>query len=148
MRLSAFVRAVLMACLVTVTGCATPESPTLGTVSTAGLAGTWRLNMVQRTGGPALAATAGRTYSLSFNSNTVSAHVDCNTCVGSFTLVGDALTISPVLACTRAACPPQEFAAAYEALLPGTSQVSVSGANMVLSSSRGQLYFTRSEAPR
>lgn len=137
------VRLLLLVSLPGVVSCSTPASPTFGTVSAASLAGVWKLEIVQRTGGPALATPADAAYTLSFSGTTVSARVDCNTCVGTFSIVGDAITISPVLACTRAACPTSAFGVIYEGLLAGESRVGVSGQTMVLNSSRGQLRFTR-----
>ena len=89
-----------------------------GTVSAAGLAGTWKLQIVQRTGGPAIATPSDAVYTLTvLDGSTLSAHADCNTCSGSFTIVGDVITVSPVLACTRALCPTSTIETIYESLL-------------------------------
>lgn len=125
-------------------GCATPASPTFGTVSAAGLAGTWKLQIVQRTGGPAIATPSDAVYTLTvLDGSTLSAHADCNTCSGSFTIVGDAITVSPLLACTRALCPTSTIETIYESLLTGENRIGVLEQTMVLNSSRGQLRFTR-----
>ncbi|MBS1817649.1 MAG: META domain-containing protein [Acidobacteria bacterium] len=124
-------------------GCASPASPTFGTVSAEGLAGTWTLQILQQAGGPAIAAPSEASYSLTFSGNRVSALADCNTCSGSFTIVGDAVTISPVLACTRALCKTAPFEQLYTVMLAGESRVGVSGKLMVLNSARGQLRFTK-----
>ncbi|MGC4085525.1 MAG: META domain-containing protein [Vicinamibacterales bacterium] len=137
------VRACLLLSVFVLGGCSSPASPTFGTVSAAGLEGVWTLEIIQRAGGPALATPRNAVYTLTFRSGTVLAQADCNTCVGTFTMVGDAVTISPALACTRAACPTSDFEVIYEALLPGESRVGVSEQTMVLNSSRGQLRFTR-----
>lgn len=136
-------RVTLLACALAVAGCSSPASPTFGTVSPAGLEGVWTLEIVQRSGGPAIATPANATYTLSFSGNSVSARADCNTCIGSYTMVGDAITISPTLACTRASCPTAAFEVIYEALLAGESRVGVSEKTMVLNSARGQLRFAR-----
>ena len=67
-------------------------------MSPAGLEGVWKLQIVQRAGGPALATPANAAYTLIFSGSTVTAHADCNTCAGSYTMVGDAITIAS--ACT------------------------------------------------
>jgi heat shock protein HslJ len=125
-------------------GCATPASPTFGTVSAAGLAGTWKLQIVQRTGGPAIAIPSDAVYTLTvLDRSTLSARADCNTCTGSFTIVGDVITVSPVLACTRAFCATSTIETIYESLLAGENRIGVLKQTMVLNSSRGQLRFTR-----
>lgn len=143
------IRHVLMLAFVVATslalgGCATPASPTFGTVSAAGLAGTWKLQIVQRTGGPAIATPSDAVYTLTvLDGSTLSAHADCNTCSGSFTIVGDVITVSPVLACTRALCPTSTIETIYESLLTGENRIGVLEQTMVLNSARGQLRFTR-----
>lgn len=124
--------------------CATPASPTFGTVSAAGLAGTWKLKIVQRTGGPAIATPSDAVYTLTvLDGSTLSARADCNTCTGSFSIVGDVITVSPVLACTRALCPTSTIETIYESLLAGENRIGVLEQTMVLNSARGQLRFTR-----
>lgn len=135
--------ALVLACALGAAGCATPASPTFATVSAAGLAGPWKLEILQRTGGPAIAVPPNTVYTLTFADSLVSVRADCNTCVGSFTIVGDAITLPPVLACTRAACDTSTIEVIYTALLQGESRVGVSGQTMVLNSARGQLRFTR-----
>lgn len=125
----------------------TPTSPSAGSGSlalTAGqLAGTWTLTSMQVAGQAVQAAPAGATYNLSFADNRLSTRVDCNTCVGTFALSGNTLTAGPALACTRAACPTMAFETAYTSILSGDSTVALSGNTLVLSSTRGALYFSR-----
>lgn len=136
--------AVVLTASFVLAGCATPVSPTFGTVSAAGLVGTWKLKIVQRTGGPAIATPSDAVYTLTvLDGSTLSAHADCNTCAGSFTIVGDVITVSPVLACTRALCATSTIETIYESLLSGENRIGVLEQTMVLNSARGQLRFTR-----
>lgn len=136
--------AVLLTAPLVGVGCSTPASPTFGTVSAAGLAGTWKLQIVQRTGGPAIAIPSDAPYTLTIlDGAALSARADCNTCSGTFRIVGDAITVSSVLACTRALCPTSTIEAIYTSLLQGENRIGVLEQTMVLNSSRGQLRFTR-----
>ncbi len=122
----------------------TPESPTIGTISPQGLAGTWRLELLQPFGQGAVLTPAGTAYTLTLTSTgTLSAQADCNTCSAGYTLVGDSLTVSSLLACTRAACGSASFEAIYTRILAGESTVGISGSTMALVSSRGLLRFNR-----
>ncbi|HUR32919.1 MAG TPA: META domain-containing protein [Vicinamibacterales bacterium] len=118
-------------------------SPTIGTISAAGLAGTWQLELLQSTGQGAILKPATATYTLTLSNGVASARADCNVCSGPFTLVGDSLSISAGLACTRALCPTDEFEAIYTRLLAGESTVGIAGSTMALVSGRGLLRFTR-----
>ncbi len=137
--------AAVLGCAIVAPACTSnPESPTIGTISLQGLAGTWRLELLQPYGQGAVLTPIGATYTLTLASNgTLSSMVDCNTCGGSFTLVGDALTVSPLLACTRAACSTASFEAMYTRILAGDSTVGIAGGTMALVSSRGLLRFNR-----
>ena len=65
--------------------CSTPASPTIGTVSPQGLAGAWRLELLQPFGQGAVLTPAGATYTLTLAaSGSVSTRVDCNTCGGTY----------------------------------------------------------------
>jgi heat shock protein HslJ len=141
--LSRLIRAGLLASALATGACSSPESPTIGTISVAGLAGPWRLELLQPASQGAILAPSSATYTLAFSGSSISAHADCNTCIGSFSLVGDSLAVSSELACTRAACPTQAFEALYTRILAGESRVGVSGGTLVLSSPRGLLRFTR-----
>ncbi len=121
-----------------------PESPTIGTISPQGLAGTWRLELLQPFGQGAVLTPTGTTYTLTLAATgTLATRADCNTCGGTFTLVGDSLTVASALACTRAACSTASFEAMYIRILDGESTVGISGGTMALVSSRGLLRFNR-----
>jgi heat shock protein HslJ len=125
----------------------TPTSPSANNGSLAltaeQLGGTWTLTSIVAAGQAAQAAPTGATYTLSFADGRLSTRADCNTCVGGFTLAGSTLNAGPALACTRAACPTMAFESVYTGILSGESTVTLSGHSLVLSSARGNLYFTR-----
>jgi heat shock protein HslJ len=65
----------------------------------------WQLVSIQTTAQPAVIVPDPTRYTVRFGSDgSVSARVDCNRCGGRYRVDGAALTINPVLACTRAAC--------------------------------------------
>jgi heat shock protein HslJ len=107
------------------------------------LSGSWTLLSVQSAGGPPQATPAGASYSLTFADGRLSTRVDCNMCMGAFTLSNQTLITAPTLACTLAACPTMEFGNKYTAVLGGESTVNVSGNSLTLSSTRGVLRFER-----
>ena len=137
--------AAVLGCAIIAPACTSnPESPTIGTISPQGLAGTWRLELLQPYGQGAVLTPAGTTYTLTLTSTgTLSTRVDCNTCGATFTLVGDSLTVASLLTCTRAACSTASFEAMYTRILAGESTVGISGSTMALVSSRGLLRFDR-----
>lgn len=120
-----------------------PISPTFGTISAEGLAGMWRLELLQPAGQGAILTPTGATYTLMLADGTATTRADCNTCTGRFTVVGDSLYMATALACTRAACPTQSFEALYTRILAGESIVTVDGPRITLVSSRGLLRFIR-----
>lgn len=139
-----WLRAAVSVVALSAQACSTPASPTIGTVSPQGLAGAWRLELLQPFGQGAVLTPAGATYTLTLAaSGSVSTRVDCNTCGGTFTLVGDSLTVSSPLGCTRAACATASFESLYTRILAGESTVGISGSTMALVSSRGLLRFDR-----
>jgi heat shock protein HslJ len=107
------------------------------------LSGSWILVSVQSAGGPPQATPAGASYTLTFADGRLSTRVDCNMCMGAFTLSNQTLITAPAMACTRAACPTMEFGDTYTGVLAGESAVSVSGNSLTLSSARGVLRFER-----
>ena len=107
------------------------------------LDGTWQLVSIQPSNEIEQSTPAGATYTLTFTNDRVSTRADCNTCVGTFALTGQTLTVGPALACTRAACPTAKFENTYTSLLAGDSTIARSGDVLVLSSERGTLRFGR-----
>lgn len=117
------------------------EAPTAPT--TAQLSGTWNLVSMQPGGQAEQATPPGASYTLTFTDGRLSARVDCNTCGGTYALVGPTLTAGPALACTRAACPTMAFENAFTSVLGGDHTVTLSGDTLLLSSARGRLRFSR-----
>jgi heat shock protein HslJ len=123
-------------------GCtsSTPTSPAL----TAGdLSGTWNLSVIRAAGQPEQPKPAGAAYTLTFADTRVSVRADCNVCGGAFALSDRTITIGPAVACTRAFCPTNVFANAFETLLAGEHTVLVADNTLLLSSPRGALRFAR-----
>lgn len=135
----------VLGCAIIASACTkNPQSPTVGTISPQGLAGTWRLELLQPYGQGAVLTPSAATYTLTLTAGgTLSSRVDCNTCGSTFTLVGDSLTVAPLLTCTLAACSTASFEAMYTRILAGESTVGISGSTMALVSSRGLLRFNR-----
>ena len=52
-------------------------------------------------------------------------------------LDGSAITLGPVMACTRAACSTMAYEDALLSVLPGESQITSQGNTLTLTSSRG-----------
>ena len=107
------------------------------------LAGTWTLVSIQPTGRGEELTPPGATYTLGFATDRLSTRADCNSCSAAFTVSGHTLTVGPVLACTRAACPTMAFENVYTTLLSGETTATVSPGKLVLSSDRGQLRFAK-----
>ena len=87
---------------------ASPTSPSsLSAPSTlnAELAGAWTLTSIQPAGGAAQARPETADYLVTFENGRIAARADCNLCSGLATVSVGAVSIGPVLACTRAACP-------------------------------------------
>jgi heat shock protein HslJ len=120
-----------------------PESPTVGTISVAALAGVWRVELAQLAGQGAVLSPSNATYTITLSGTTVSARADCNACTASFTLVGDSLNVSPGLSCTKALCTTQSFETQFTQILSGESTVVVYGETIWLVSARGQLRLSR-----
>jgi heat shock protein HslJ len=130
-------------------GCA-GSTPTLNnpmsaspSLDLAALPGIWNLVSIQPAGEVEQAKPSGANYTVTFGDGRLSARVDCNSCAGSYTLDGQKLVAGPNLACTRAACPTMAFENTYTKLLGGESTVSLSGGQLVLTSPRGVVRFTK-----
>lgn len=140
----------LFSTLAVTAGCADVTSPTLGTISVAGLAGVWRVELLQITGVGAVLAPSTATYTVTLAESTIAVRADCNVCTASYTLLGDSLNVSPGLACTRALCPTQSFENQFTQILSGESTVVVQDDLVLLVSARGQLRLRRvsTDGPR
>ena len=99
------------------TGCASsplspinPSGSEGSTALTAGqIAGTWTLSSMQPAGEAEQSAPAGATYALVLADGHASTTADCNVCGGNLVVDGQTLTVGPLIACTRAACPTMAF---------------------------------------
>ena len=92
---------------------------------------------IQPAGQTEQSVPAGTSYALALADGRVSAKADCNVCGGNLVVGGQALTIGPLLACTRAACPTMAFENTYVAILAGDSAARIDGNSLTLTSSRG-----------
>ena len=120
-----------------------PSNPSNASPPQAWVDSTWTLVSIQAAGQAPQPAPNGVSYELTTGDNRVSTKADCNTCVGSLAINGTTVTIGPLLACTRAACPTMEFEKAYVTLLAGESNAQLDGNSLTLSSPRGVLRFRR-----
>ena len=134
--------------LLTLTACGggstlAPGTPP-GGPSPADLTGpTWRLQSLQRAGGPLVVIEAPDRFTLRLEATTGQASVraDCNSCGGRYALDGPRLEVK-ALACTLIACQ-GSLDADYLALLGGATRASTETGGLVLASDRGTLRFTR-----
>ncbi len=132
-------------------GCSSnPVSPTslsagggTTTLTTGQVAGTWTLLSIQPAGQTEQTVPAGASYQLALADGRVSTTADCNVCGGNLVVGDRTLTVGPVLACTRAACPTMAFENTYVAILAGDSVTRIDGNVLTLTSSRGALRFRR-----
>jgi heat shock protein HslJ len=129
-------------------GATTPTSPSSNAGGTAALnasqiSGTWRLASLQNAGESVQTTPAGAEYTLTLADNRAAAIADCNRCAGALAVSGQIITIGPLMACTRAACPTMAFGSSYEAILGGESTAVVEENVLMLHSSRGRLAFMR-----
>ena len=125
-------------------GCDEPLATVPSRTVAAQLSGTWHLVSQQMAGEAEQQAPDDARYTLSFADGRMMTFADCNTCVGEVILSGSTVTVGPVLACTRAACPTQAFASGYIALLSGDHAIRRLTSNTLeMSSVRGTLRFTR-----
>ena len=124
---------------------ATTPADGIGTSGpSASLLGRWQLDTFQRSDGSTAVLPTPERFTIEFDANgRVTIGADCNTCVGNLTVNGQTLTIGPVLACTRAACPTMAFENTYVGILAGDSAARIDDNSLTLSSPRGILRFRR-----
>jgi heat shock protein HslJ len=105
---------------------------------------TWKLVSLQETGATTPTPVTGSArYEVTFNeNNTIDVTSDCNTCGGTFTLNGTALTIAP-LSCTVALCDTTSLDAKFTAVLQASTTMAVDddGDEMTLTGPAGTLRF-------
>ena len=121
-----------------------PSGSEGSTALTAGqIAGTWTLSSMQPAGEAEQSAPAGASYALVLADEHASTTADCNVCGGNLVVDGQTLTVGPLLACTRAACPTMAFENTYVSILSGASAARADANALTLTSSRGVLRFRR-----
>ena len=125
----------------------TPTSPSPDTGSTTRpgdqTAGAWTLLSIRLAGQTEEIVPADASYTLMLADGRASTKADCNVCNGNLVVGGQTLTIGPLMACTRAACPTMAFENTYTAILAGESAVQIEGNSLTLISPRGVLRFRR-----
>lgn len=131
-----------------------PTSPSAGSTATtstsaqvsgtpAQVSGAWTLTSIQPAGQMEVTVPGGASYGLALSNDRVSTKVDCNVCGGNLSVDQQTMTVGPLLACTRAACPTMAFENAYLAILAGESTTRIDGDTLTLTSARGALRFRR-----
>jgi heat shock protein HslJ len=119
---------------------ATSNTP-LSSAAEAAPAGVWSLQSFDLSGGQSVVVSdpAGYTLELAADGST---HVraDCNVCNGGYDLSGRALHIG-LLACTRAACPPDSLDGDYLRALSSASSLEKSGDVLRIAYDGGVLRF-------
>jgi heat shock protein HslJ len=133
--------AVVGALLAIVWGCSGDGGPGEPSGS---LVGRWQLEAFQGADGRPVAVTAPERFTVEFGADgRVIIRADCNTCTGSYQADGTSLTIGPLLACTRAACPSAPVDQQYVAALTGTVLYEIRGDRLTIRSQDGSLQFSR-----
>ena len=127
---------------------ASPTSPSSSSISAASalttqIDGGWTLISIQRAGEAVQTRPAAADYTAVFENGRISTRADCNSCSGLATVSTGAVSIGPVLACTRAACPTMAFESAYVSLLSGDHSATIDGGSLTLQSARGVVRFGR-----
>jgi heat shock protein HslJ len=127
---------------------ASPTAPSSASASGAvavapDVAGAWTLVSIQPSGEAVQVKPATADYSAIFENGRISLRADCNVCSGLATVSSGAVSIGPVLACTRAACPTMEFASVYVSLLAGEHSAATDGRSLTLQSAGGIVRFQR-----
>jgi heat shock protein HslJ len=108
------------------------------------LQGKWRLQRIEKTGGPGVAVQEPDRFVADFTSDSrVQLVADCNRCAAGYTAGANSLSVSP-MACTRAYCSTTApMDTDFAGLVGAASYWSVSGGQLKLSSSQGSLFLAR-----
>jgi heat shock protein HslJ len=101
----------------------------------------WQLVSIEPVAQPSVTVDPTR-YTVRFGSDgSVGARVDCNRCGGRYRIEGAALTVNPVLACTRAACALPSLGDQFTAVLTSVSGYIQRESELELVSAEGTLRF-------
>jgi heat shock protein HslJ len=102
----------------------------------------WQLVSIEPVAQPSVTVADPTRYTVRFGSDgSVSARVDCNRCGGRYRIEGAALSVNPVLACTRAACALPSLGNQFTAALTSLSGYIQGGSELELVSAQGTLRF-------
>ena len=103
----------------------------------------WTLQSLVETGSPEVKIADPSLFTVMLTDDGhIQARADCNRASAGYTLTGQTLSVG-LMASTMAACATAPIDGRYLALLGGENVVTVSGAALQLSSSRGTLRFVR-----
>jgi heat shock protein HslJ len=102
----------------------------------------WQLVSIEPVAEPSVTVADPTRYTVRFGSDgSVSARVDCNRCGGRYRIESAALTVNPVLACTRAACALPSLGDQLTAALTSVSSYIQRESELELVSAEGTLRF-------
>jgi heat shock protein HslJ len=141
-----FTFAALMVAVASVGSLACSSSGSLAGSGTATLTpervgGAWTLLTLQPPGQPVVGPPTGANFSMEIAGGRVAVQADCNRCSGNAIVRATALTVGPVLACTRALCSSAPFDDTFLQVLSGESLASIEGDVLTLRGERGVLRF-------
>lgn len=129
--------------LAALSACDTSRSVTNPDVAVADPTGAWALQSFALSDGRVVTVPDPSSYTLDLGLTEASrAHIraDCNLCNGSYESTGSMLTFG-LMACTRAACPPESLGNDYERALGSTTAYQRSGRSLTLTYDGGQMRF-------
>lgn len=103
--------------------------------------GVWELESFELNDGRVQNVPDTQTFTLSFESDgRVHAEVDCNLCNGSYETEGNSITFG-LLACTRAACPPNSLDREFQPALDSAGSYVRTGAELSIRYAGGTMKF-------
>ncbi len=127
-----------VAAMLTVAACETGVSPS----SIADLHGGWQLVAFELDDGTVTRPSGAGALTVRFEEDDrLHVNADCNVCNGSYTATASTLAIDPLLACTRAACPPGSLADSYLAALTSARSWALEDAELLVTYDEGTLRF-------
>lgn len=125
-------------------GCETTSSVSERSESPSALpSGAWALEAFELSGGRMIPVADKGAYTLEFvDEERLHVRADCNVCNGGYSLASGSIEIG-LLACTRAACPPESLESDYLQALDGATTVATEGASLRILYGEGALLFVR-----
>ena len=126
------------AAILTVAACETGVSPS----SISDLHGGWQLVAFELDDGTVIRPSGAGALTARFEEDDrLHLNADCNVCNGSYTATASTLEISPFLACTLVACPPNSLADSYLAALTRARSWALEDAELLVTYDEGTLRF-------